>query len=249
VKKKSPKLLFLDIETAPLQAFVWGTWDQNVALNQIKKDWHVLSWAAKWQGSNEMLYMDQSKAKDITNDKNILKGIWKLIDEADIIVTQNGKSFDIKKLNARFVINGFKPPSSFKHIDTLRLAKKYFGFTSNKLEYLSNKLNLKYKKLKHNEFSGFELWLECLLGNPKAWKTMEKYNKFDVLALEELYNKLVAWDGNAVNFSLYHDKGTVCSCGSTQFRKNGFFYSATGKYQRYYCVKCGAEARDRKRIP
>lgn len=243
-----PKVLFLDIETAPMEAFVWGMWDQNVALNQIKKDWHILSWAAKWQGTKQVMYMDQSSASNVTNDKKILRGIWNLLNEADIIVTQNGKSFDIKKLNARFIINGFQPTSSFKHIDTLRLAKKHFGFTSNKLEYLSHKLNSKYKKLKHSKFGGFELWLECIRGNKKAWKTMKEYNMFDVLALEELYNKLVAWDGNAVNFSLYHDKGTVCSCGSKEFMRNGFFYSSTGKFQRYRCKKCGAEARDRKRI-
>lgn len=239
------KVLVFDIETAPILGYVWGLWDNNVALNQIHSDWYVLSWSAKWLGKNQVMYMDQRNEKNVENDKNILKGIWKLLDEADVVVTQNGKTFDVKKLNARFVLHGFQPPSSFKHIDTLLLAKKHFGFTSNKLEYMSDKLCTKYKKLKHTKFQGFELWKECLKGNKKAWKEMERYNKYDVLALEELYTKLQPWD-SSINFNLYHDGlVTKCNCGHTEFTRRGYFYSSLGKFKRYKCKACGRETRDR----
>src|SRR5579885_3368369 len=174
-----PKILLFDIETAPMLAHVWDLWDQNVGLNQIKSDWHILAWAAKWYGDppHKIMYMDQRNVKNIADDRKILKGIWKLLNEADIVITQNGKAFDEKKLNARFIIQGFNPPSSFKHIDTRQIAKKRFAFTSNKLEYMTNKLCTKYKKLDHAKFYGFNLWSECLKGNIKAWKEMEKYNK------------------------------------------------------------------------
>ncbi len=243
-RNQGPKVLFFDIETAPIRAFVWGLWDQNVGLNQIKTDWHILSWAAKWLDSDTVMYADQRGVKNVEDDKRLLKGIWDLLDEADIVVTQNGKKFDVKKLNARFIINGFKPPSSYQHIDTLEIAKKKFAFTSNKLEYLSNTLNAKYKKLVGNrEFEGFKLWEECLNGNLKAWREMERYNKYDVLALEELYSKLIAWDSR-INFSLYTE-GTehLCTCGSTRLHKRGYEYTATGKYQRYQCQECGKWSR------
>jgi DNA-directed RNA polymerase subunit RPC12/RpoP len=141
-----------------------------------------------------------------------------------------------------------QPPSSFKQIDTLRLARKIFGFTSNKLEYMTNKLCLKYKKLKVKKFPGFDLWSECLNGNLEAWKEMERYNKMDVLSLEELYKKLIPWE-TSINFNLYsRDNVTRCTCGSTAFLKNGFFYSAAGKFQRYYCGACGAEIRDKQNL-
>lgn len=248
MKKNLPKILLLDIETAPLIAYVWGLWENNVALNQIKADWHVLAWSAKWLGSSTVLYADQRHAKNIEDDSAILKKIWALIDEADIIVTQNGKSFDIRKLNARFILNGMKPPSSFKHIDTKVLAQRHFGFSSHKLEYMTDKLCTRYKKRKVKKFPGFELWSECLKGNIKAWKEMEKYNKYDVLSLEELYTKLMPWD-NSINFSLYsRDNVQRCSCGSANFIRNGFFYGAAGKYQRYKCDDCGAEIRDKQNM-
>lgn len=243
-----PKILFFDIETKPILCFTWGIWDQNVGLNQIEDDWSVMSWAAKWQGSKEVLYMDNRKAKDLSKDKRVLKGIWKLLDQADIVVTQNGKAFDQKKLNARFIMNDMKPPSSYKHIDTKQLAKRHFAFTSNKLEYMTDKLCTKYKKLSHGKFPGMKLWLECMLGNPEAWKEMEKYNKYDVLSLEELYDKLIPWD-NSVNFNLYHDgTETVCTCGSTDFQRNGHSYTSVGKFQRLKCRSCGSEVRSRNNL-
>jgi hypothetical protein len=243
-----PKILLLDIETAPIEAYVWGLWDNNVALNQIKTDWSIISWAAKFLNHKQVLQEDVRNQKDKRDDSVILKGIHKLLDEADIIVTQNGKSFDAKKLNARFILNGMRPPSSYQHIDTKLLAKKYFGFTSNSLEYMTDKLCVKYKKLKHKEFPGQELWTECLKGNSKAWKEMAKYNIHDVLALEELYKKLIPWD-NKVNFNVYYgDQDAVCTCGSTDFRKNGYCYTKTGKYQRFECKSCGSELRSRQSL-
>lgn len=249
-KPKGPKVLLLDIETAPILAYVWNIWQQDIGLNQIKSDWFILAWAAKWLGDppSKIMYQDQRKAKNIEDDKKLLEGIWKLLDEADIIVTQNGRAFDEKRLNARFILNGFPPPSSFKHIDTKRIAKKRFAFTSTRLEYMSGKLNKKYKKQKHNEFAGFELWTECLKGNKKAWKSMEKYNKYDVLSLEELYQKFQPWD-NTVNFDIYTDEVEPrCNCGSTKFKKNGFGYTSVGKFQRYVCTECGSERRSRKNL-
>lgn len=237
----TPKVLLLDIETSPIISYVWGLFDQNVPLNQIKQDWHLLSWAAKWLGEKKIMYEDQRKAKNIEDDSKIAKSIWKLLDEADIVITQNGKSFDIKKLNSRFIAHGFRPPAPFKQIDTLVLAKRYFGFTSNKLAYMTDKLCTKYKKLDHHKFSGFELWKECLAGNLKAWKEMEKYNKYDVLSLEELYNKLMPWDSNKTSFASYEDKVTnKCNCGSTAYQLRGYQLTKTGKYQRYQCLDCGS---------
>jgi hypothetical protein len=248
---KEPKVLFFDLETSPILGHVWSLWNNNVALNQMDKDWHILSWSAKWlhDPPNKIMYSDQRHAKNVEDDSKLLGEIWKLIDEADIIVGQNSKSFDIKKLNARFIMNGFAPPSSYKHIDTKEIAKKYFAFTSNRLEYMSDKLNKKYKKQKHAKFSGFELWKECLAGNLEAWKEMEKYNKYDVLSLEELYKKLIPWDKSAPNFNLYHeDEAHVCKCGSVDFVKSGFHYTQTGKFQKWKCKKCGAESRDRDNL-
>jgi len=232
-----PRILLIDIETSPIESYTWGLHDQN-----------VLAWCAKWLGEKEVTYQDNRRAKNVRDDKKLLEKMWKLLDEADIVIGQNSKSFDVKKLNARFIINGMLPPSSFKQIDTLQIAKKVFAFTSNKLEYMSNALNLAQKKRKVKKFPGFDLWAECLKGNLEAWDEMKKYNIQDVLALEELYKKLQAWD-KSINFSLYsRDNVQKCNCGSTNFQKNGYFYGEAGKFQRYRCGNCGTEVRDKNNL-
>lgn len=247
MKVKRPRALLLDIETAPIRGYVWQLWDNDVALNQIESDWHVLSWAAKWLDDppNAVMYHDQRLAKNIQNDRPLLQKLWPLLNEADILITHNGKAFDQKKINARFAVHGFPPPSALKHIDTKIIASKHFSFTSNKLEYLAEKLCKKHRKSKHQRFTGFELWRECLLGNALAWREMEKYNRKDVLVLEELYHRLVSWD-DTINFSLYHDDPVhVCRCGSVDLEKRGYHFTSAGKFQRYCCRKCGAWTRDR----
>lgn len=252
ISPNKPKVLIFDVETAPIIAHVWSLWENNVSLNQIVADWHLLSWSAKWLDSppEDIMYQDQRGMKDITNDAKILKGIWDLLDEADIVITQNGKRFDQKKLNARFILSGFSPPSSYRHIDTQEIAKRHFAFTSNKLAYMTDKLCVTYKKLTdHGKFPGHMLWTECLKDNIEAWKEMELYNKYDVLSLEELYHKLIVWDGNRINFNVYNDSlETLCKCGSKDFIKNGFAYTNTSKFQKYRCKNCGSESRSKTNL-
>lgn len=251
MKQHNLKVLIFDIETSPLIVYSWGIHDQNIALNQVVKDWHVLSWAAKWLGDppNKVMCMDQSKANNIEDDYNIVVGLWKLLDEADVILGHNAKAFDVKRMNSRFAMYNLPSPSSYRIIDTLTIARKYFSFSSNKLENLTKTLCKTYKKSSHAKFSGFELWKECLKGNAKAWKEMRHYNILDILSLEELYiDHLSKWD-KSINFSVAN-KSTdlVCNCGSRSFKKYGFVYTNNGQYQRYICNGCGKEHKDSKNL-
>lgn len=237
-----PKILYLDIETSPILTMAWGTFKQNIPLNMVLKKWSIISWAAKWDHEKKVIQQD-IEGKNFYKDKPLLKRVWGLLNEADIVVTQNGIRFDIPRLNAAFIKNGMKPPSSFKHIDIYRLVKKHFGFVSNKLGEVAKELGCKNRKLTDRKFVGNELWIECYKGNRKAWKEMREYNPVDVLVLEEIYHKVIPW-GSPVNFTIYH-KGAVCSCGSKKFHKNGYSYSNQGRFDRYRCSKCGDELRDK----
>lgn len=245
-----PKVLIFDIETSPIISYTWGLWNQNVGLNQIKEDWYVISYAAKWLGVDGVMYKDlrgEMDGEKNHKDRDLLRGIWQLLDEADVVITQNGIKFDSKKLNARFVINGYAPPSHYKHIDTLKIAKSTFGFTSNKLEYMTFKLCTKYKKQVKRKFDGFMLWKECLADNFEAWKCMENYNKYDVLSLEELYYILAPWYKKHPNLAFLAGitDRHVCHCGSEKFTRNGYAYTQVSKFQKYKCKSCGTESRGR----
>jgi hypothetical protein len=245
---RKPRILIVDIETSPLISYTWGTFQQDVPINQIVEDWHLLSFSAKFIGESKIFYLDQRNAKDIRNDKPLLKKLWDLLDEADLVVGQNLDAFDVKRINTRFIVHEMQPPSSYRTIDTLKMARKSFGFTSNKLEFLSNKLNNTHKKSKHKRYSGFELWKECLAGNLEAWKEMESYNKKDILATEELFKKLQPWS-KIPDINAYHDDSKyVCICGSVDFVKRGFHFTNNGKYQRYTCNKCGKQSHSKTNL-
>lgn len=236
-----PKILVFDIETAPITAYTWGLFDQTIGLNQIKSDWFILAWAAKWYGDppSKMIYMDSHKSKNIQDDRQLLVGMSYLLNHADIVITQNGDAFDIKKLNARAAINRLPPIKPCKSTDILKESRKVFKFTSHKLEYMTNVLNTKYKKLKHDEYPGFELWSEILNGNQHAWSVMKKYCINDVLATEEAYTNIRGWI-KTQNLACYMDDMiTRCPCGSDDLMKRGYAHTEAGKFQIYQCQKCG----------
>lgn len=234
-----PKILILDIETAPIEMYAWSIYGENTGLPMMKTDWSILAYCAKWYGKKSFVYRDVAKQADKRDDKAMLKRIWELMNEADIILTQNGKRFDEKKLNARFIINGYPPPAPYQHIDTKQMANKKFGFTSASLEYMCKALDVKYKKLKHKRFPGFDLWRECLSGNAAAWAEMKAYNVRDVLALECVYDKLKAW-GNQVNMGVYNSRDVFqCGhCGSDKLESRGFTYTSVAKRRKYQCQGC-----------
>ncbi len=243
-----PKILVLDIETSPLESWTWGIWDQNVGLEQIKAEWTILSFAAKWLGKGPILYGSTGGrgVDKVRDDSLLMKAIWNLLDDADIVVAQNGRRFDIRKMNARLVEHGFGPPSPYRVIDTLLVARKYFAFTSQKLAWTSKHLT-DAPKSEHKKFPGFELWVECLKDNPKAWAEMKKYNRQDVVSCEKVYMKLRPWITDHPNIGVYSesDRPLCPKCGSNKVVYGGCRASVKqqGTYKRYVCKDCGGWAR------
>lgn len=243
----NPRIGTLDIETSPIIAYVWSLWKQNVGLNQILEDWSILSYCYKWLGQKGVTYEDVEGQENLRDDSKLLIGLWTFLDEADIVIAQNGVGFDIKKINARFIEAGMPPPSPFKVVDTMLEARKIARFTSNKLEWLSQKLTDQPKSA-HKEFPGMELWVECLKNNPKAWRVMRKYNPIDVIATEKVYLQLLPYITGHPNVAAYSDEheDIACpKCGGTDVEKRGFTFTQTGKYQRYCCNSCNGWSRSR----
>lgn len=245
---KKSKILVIDIETAPIVANVWGLWDQNVGLNMIERDWFILSFSAKWLGDENIIYKDlrgKDLLSDDVDDSSLLRYVHMLLNEADIVLAHNGDRFDIKKLKTRFILNGLPPIKRFATIDTLKVAKREFSFTSNTLQYLTDKLvdDPLLRKQKSQKFTGFALWRECLKDNVEAWDEMEKYNTLDILSLEELYMKMRPWISNHPNVALmdgkYPEVPTCRKCGGTDLIKRGTRASSVTIMQQWQCKCCG----------
>ena len=236
IEERPPRILIFDIETAPMKAFVYGLWDQNIPLKSIEKDWFMFSFAAKWAGENDIFYKDTSKRKDVSNDYYVCKELHKLLSQADIVVGQKEEKRTIKKANARFIKHGFDPIPQIQQIDTLKIARKYFKFTSNKLDYIAQYLGIE-GKYKSPKYSGMDLWIACYNKNMEAFEEMEIYNKQDVEITEKVFDKLKTWHA-PLNFQAFYQTAT-CICGSTNFNKDGVRYTKQSAFQRYKCAECG----------
>ena len=221
-----PKILSWDIETTPNLGWVWAKYDQNVI--DFQQEWELLSFCVKYLGGKTYFY-----GRDEFSEKELVKRLHDYMDEADILIAHNGDKFDIKKANAKFLEFGFSPPSPYKSIDTLRIARRYFALTSNKLGDLGEKLGLGHKV----QTGGFSLWQGCIKGYPKSWALMAKYNRQDVVLLEKIYLRLRPWITNHPVIS----QGFDCpNCASSELHKRGFAYTRKHKYQRWQCQKCSA---------
>lgn len=233
------KILIYDIETAPSLGYVWGKYQQDVL--GFERDWYILSFAYKWYGEKKTkafaLPDFKTYKKEPENDKELCKKLWELLDEADVVIAHNGDRFDIRKSNARFIQHGMLPPSSYQSIDTLKVARKYFKFDSNRLNDLGEYLEVGQKA----DVGSFNTWKKCMVGDKTAWKKMVDYNKQDVDLLERIYIKLRPWMTNHPNTNLYQGTMDCCpACGSEALQRRGYSYTRAGKFQRYQCVACGA---------
>jgi len=246
-----PKILIFDIENSPNQAWMWGLFQELTSAEMVEVPWFMLCWAAKWLGKKEIMssaLIDYPKEykKNPESDKHILQNLWNLLDEADIVVGHNVKAFDVRKANARFIMNGMTPPSPYKIVDTLLVARNKFFFTSNKLNDLSQYLNLGQKV----ETGGFKLWKQCMQGDKKAWEKMVTYCKHDVRLTEKIYLKLRPFMDNHPNVNIYmNNENLKCpKCSSEHIKKEGFAYTAVSKFQRYSCLDCKGWFRSNKPI-
>ncbi len=83
--EKKVRTVVLDLETQPTEAFVWGLFDQNVSLSQIKRPGSIISWAAKWLEDDYTYF----SSINMTDRKSMLQEMWKILDEADEVVGWN----------------------------------------------------------------------------------------------------------------------------------------------------------------
>lgn len=229
------KILTLDIETTPNTVHRWQLYgNDTTGLNQLIEPSGLLCAAWKWK--------DDSRVQFARDD--CVPRLHEALDVADVVVTYNGKKFDIPKLNVAFIENNLPPPSPFQHVDLYQTVSKVFGWPSAKLDYVAGRL-LDEHKVKH---TGHELWVRCMAGNEEAWKMMEEYNKGDVILTEKLLDILLPWIPSFPNMQLYNGLEGCPKCGGHKYQKRGFAVASTGRYQQYRCSGCRSWFRDVRRV-
>jgi DNA polymerase elongation subunit (family B) len=241
----APKILTLDIETFPILAWTFSTKNAFIGPSNIVKPAKMVSWAAKWYRDPEVRFMSEFH----DGRKPMVKGIKRLIDEADIVVTYNGKSFDIPHINREVEVLKLGVIAPFQHIDLYHQVRRTFRFSTSNLDEVVTELGLG-KKVEHE---GFALWLKCIAGDPEAWARFQEYNMHDVVLTERLLDRILAWGGPGIpNFGLWVDEARpICpkpNCGSPRMQRRGTAQTNVSRFQRYQCQACGGWSRGGTRV-
>lgn len=237
------RVLFYDLETAPLLAHIWHPTDQYVTHERLIHDSFLLTWSAKWRGEKDVLtgVLTGREAKK-QDDSRIVKSLAALIREADVIVAHNAKGFDVPMFNNRLLKLRQPPLPPVSVIDTLSLAKKNFRLAYNKLDYLAD-----FLFGEHKIKTDFALWQDCYHGDEVALDKMSKYNVKDVILLEKVFEVLRPYAKQLTR--LVEPTGTsdfACpSCASQNLQKRGLYRTQASTFQRYECKACGRYSRSR----
>jgi len=245
VASNKAKVLFYDLEITPILAWTYEMWDTRVI--KVERDPYIMCFSYKWLGEDEVHNVAQPDFPyyelEPYDDLMVVRELWRLLDEADIVVAHNARKFDNKIATARFLAQDMVPPSPYKTVDTLQAARRYFRFGSNSLKDLCERFEIGTKTF----VTHGKIWHDCLSGDPAKWKLMADYCNQDVVMLEGLYYKLLPYISNHPNVVTLAGEMDGCpKCGSHRLHSRGTVKTATMSYKRWQCQECGGWCRERK---
>lgn len=240
------RVLFFDIETAPAQAYIWRADVQYVNMDMLISDVYLLGWAAKWMGGKRLMtgYITPTEVV-AQDDERIVGELADLIRAADTVVAHNGDGFDIPVLNNRVLFHQQEPLGPVRSIDTLKLARKNFNLTYNKLDHLAD-----YLKVGRKIKTDMDLWKGCLAGDPAALRKMKRYNKQDVLLLEGVFEKMKPYVRNLPRlFDAERESERACPfCGKESLIYRGYYRTQASTFSQMQCTNPVCRRYTRARI-
>jgi hypothetical protein len=209
--------LFFDIETSFNVGIFWRS-GYNLTINpgDIIHERAIICICYKWEGEEEVHSLEWDSKQ---SDKAMLKKFLKVMAQANEIVAHNGDRFDMKWLRTRCIFHGLAMPPIHNTIDTLKEAKRYFNFNSNKLDYIAKFLGVGAKM----DTGGLDLWKDIVFKkSPEAMAKMVAYCQMDVNVLQAVFEKLNTYTQSKVNYAVLRggDKYECPQCGTHNVRYN-----------------------------
>lgn len=227
------KRLFFDIETSYHTVRLWRTGKVNwVDASNIIEHKKIICISYKWQ------YEDTVHTLDWRNgEKEMLKEFISIMGEADEMIGHNGDRFDIKELRTRCINYGVLMFPTYRTLDTLKKARQYFSFASNRLDYLGEYLNVG-RKLDHE---GMQMWIDIVENDSEeALEKMIKYCEQDVILLEDVYYVLSPYITHNNNFAVLTggEKWECPECASSDVKMFRTYSTPLGTIRRE--MKCNS---------
>lgn len=200
---KKLNILYFDLESSLMGTLTFGLWNQNISGNRITKHSHLLS--NSWAFNDELPQGVRLTPEDVAegNDLLVVVDTIRAIEKADLIISFNGKKFDVPLLKTRALLHGLPPIKFPPHLDLMQEAKRNFRFPSNSMQNISLYLG-EHGKL---ATSGRNLWERCYNHSNyddcnEALAQMLEYGLRDIDATRDLHKRLQGWFKSPVNVGL-----------------------------------------------
>ena len=200
---KKLNILYFDLESSLMGTLTFGLWNQNISGNRITKHSHLLS--NSWAFNDELPQGVRLTPEDVAegNDLLVVVDTIRAIEKADLIISFNGKKFDVPLLKTRALLHGLPPIKFPPHLDLMQEAKRNFRFPSNSMQNISLYLG-EHGKL---ATSGRNLWERCYNHSNyddcnDALAQMLEYGLRDIDATRDLHKRMQGWFKSPVNIGL-----------------------------------------------
>lgn len=253
-KTVNARVLTLDIERIPGRASVQhrgftiegDIWDLNALKPMIGRRIHaddVIEWprtiCAAWKFYDET-DVHFAAEWEVGGYDAFMRTVWDAFDQADIIVGHNMGGFDEKHLMAGWAEMGLPAPSPYKIIDTLKVARRVFGFESNTLDALNKRLGVEAKTDKYS----VAVARAAVGGDREAQEQLASYNRGDIIASEALYDRLRPYAKGLPHMGMWTDEPTACpNCGTPMTATGKTIHTLVQQYDGYACPSCGTHGR------
>lgn len=235
--KVKHKILFYDIETTPLLAYIWRPGKQFIGYKQLHKDMNmhnIICITYCWN--------DAKKAKALIWDhetkdcSKIIAEFDALVKEADITIGKNSDRFDVKHINTQRMIHNLPPFPEWSDTkdDLEKQMRKYFALPSQSLDYISAQLGYGGK-----DKMEFQDWIDIMEDwkgrGRKALKKMVKYGLKDTEDTRSVWYRLEKYFKPRFNAATFVNDIVCVHCGSKNITKGNLRIAGKSRYQIYYC--------------
>lgn len=228
------RILTIDIERLPGLARVFDQKTNFVSYRNFREMPRTICWAARWKGQKRMLF--EAEWKD---PEAMLRKSWELFDQADAVVTFNGKRFDVPHLKGAWIKAGYPAPRPWKDIDLFAMGRRKFGFISDSLDNVTKELGYTGK----TDAYSITLAEAAVGGDKAAQKRLKEYNAGDIVLTEWLHDRLLGHLPTHPHLGRT-SKITCNQCGGKELTEQPNNYKAVLlQYQMFRCDNCGGIVR------
>ena len=174
-KYKETKVLFYDIETAPLKAWIFRPGEQRISPKSLDKahdNYHIISIQYCWNDGKPGKYLSWGLGHEVETEE-MIKRFDAIVKSADLVIGKNNKRFDDKHVNAQRMLSQLPVEAPWLDAtdDLERQFRKHFYMASQSLDYISGQLGLGGKvKMELQDWIDIVDWkklkqLESVVGN------------------------------------------------------------------------------------